>query len=176
MIKCLIERGRFVAPCEFETQEQLDRFLALGMEVCANENRDVELRMKEANLNYDPQCDFPSRVYSFDYRDNFDKTTEEKSWEKGVREGADWSYSDTIDTCVYPESILKNASSDFVDKQARWVASSTGHSSDVRAMRRLLHRAEQAAREYRDKYTLDPLPKRPKGCRPGSIPKFHDDE
>jgi hypothetical protein len=225
MKRCLIERGRFVAPCEFDTQEQLDRFLELGKKECDKKNLENEELAEHRNLPEDcyPRC-------WFGYRENFDKTESEQIWDKLDKLGETPFSVD--ETTVYPESVLKNASTDFTDKRARWAASKAGNSSDARTMRRLLHRAEQvrkdfpkvnsdelsdldkrnkfiydcaqdeklswgdiakkveekfkeyltnkataqAARDYRKKYGLSPVPDRKRRGRPtGSTPKSQDE-
>ena len=136
MIRCLIERGRFVAPCEFDTQAQLDHFIALGKQEGDDQDRESE---ELAVLHNIPDADC-LRLH-FEYRDNFGRTESEKEWDRIDRQG-EAPFSVCI-TTVYPESVLKNAPGNFIDKQARWNVSKAGNSSDVRAMRRLLHRAEQ---------------------------------
>ena len=136
MIRCLIERGLFVAPCEFDTQEQLNRFRELGKEDCDKQNEEMKELVASRNLS-----DEAYLHCCFQYRESFEKTKEEQEWDELDRHGAAPFSIDV--TTVYPESVLKNALGDFIDKQARWDVSKAGNSSDVRTMRRLLHRAEQ---------------------------------
>jgi len=224
MIRCFIERGCFVAPCEFDTHAQLDRFLELGKQECDDKN----VEMKEL-AEYHNVLDEHFTRYCFEYRENFERTEDEKRWDKLERLGeAPFSFDVTT---IYPESVLEGAPSGFIDKRAQWAASKTENSSDVRTMRRLLHRAKQiredfpkvnsdelsdidqrnqfiygcaqdeklswddiaekvkakfkivlnakataqAARDYRKKFTLPPVPERKRrGRPPGSTPKLDE--
>ena len=151
MINCLIEHGDFIAPCAFETQEQLDRFLVLGKQ--ESDNMDEFMKEQEDD-NLPVGC---AIRYCFEYRESLVKTEAEEEWDRITSSGC--APFTVYKTTVYPESVIKDSPVDFVDKRANWEQRLARHwgndgINDLRFIDRQLARAEQVRKD---------LPKVPSG-------------
>ena len=142
MKKYLIETERYVAPCEFDSQDHFERFLKICKEECGEINTHFrERKESEGFSGYEEQ-------YVFEYRDNFGET-EDDLCRKEQRE----AYEESTGACVvlvqtkiYPASVLKDAPADFVDKQARWEnrqKNGVMDTNDFNRMQKFLNRAAQ---------------------------------
>jgi len=133
--KYWIERGRYVASCEFETQDHFDKFLKTCQEKCEKLNA---LYKEEEDEN-------PRKItrFAFEFRSNLEKTDGELYTEAP---DAPSFVSDFILTKIYPDSVLEDAPADLVDKQANWNKRKIYAQEDIwdiETMQQYLDRAEQ---------------------------------
>jgi len=155
MKKYFVETEHYVAPCEFDSQDQFEKFLKICKEECEDINAHIRERKEiEGFSGYEEHL-------TFEYRDAFGKTDDDLR--QDIQREAYEEYTNScivlVQTKIYPASVLKDAPAHFIDKQANWnnrQNDGSGDGHDINRMQKFLNRVAQIRKNKKEEVTSKP--------------------